>query len=152
MFKRVSKNFYWHELFRTNTGLNNDPLPEKEKYVNENLYQLVLHTLQPIRDILGRVKINSGFRSEAVNNKIGGASNSQHRKGQAVDIVPIDISVFKGFENIKNSNIPFDQLIYENHNGKQWVHVSYNKVNNRRNIMSANWNEDLGRMEYKNLV
>ena len=48
---------------------------------------LVSH-LQSIRNWAGKaVSINSGYRTESYNEKIGGAKNSYHVKGQAADIV-----------------------------------------------------------------
>ena len=44
--------------------------------------------LQQIRDWAGKaVTINSGYRTASYNEKIGGAKNSYHIKGQAADIV-----------------------------------------------------------------
>ncbi len=43
--------------------------------------------LQDIRDHFGRpVTVNSGYRTEAHNKKVGGASYSQHKYGVAADI------------------------------------------------------------------
>lgn len=47
----------------------------------------VARQLQIIRDHIGKaIHINSGYRSPAYNKKIGGASNSFHVKGMAVDV------------------------------------------------------------------
>lgn len=44
--------------------------------------------LQPIRDHFGAsVKINSGYRTESYNAKVGGAKSSYHLQGRAFDIV-----------------------------------------------------------------
>ena len=44
--------------------------------------------LQYLRDYLGKpIKINSGFRCESHNEKIGGVKHSQHLLGKAADIV-----------------------------------------------------------------
>lgn len=43
--------------------------------------------LQQIRDIGGRVTINSAYRTPSHNKAVGGASNSYHVKGRAFDIV-----------------------------------------------------------------
>lgn len=48
----------------------------------------LVNYLQSIRDWAGKaVTINSGYRTESYNKKIGGATNSYHVKGQAADIV-----------------------------------------------------------------
>lgn len=48
--------------------------------------------LQAIRHHFGKpVTINSAYRTESYNKKVGGAKNSYHMKGQAFDIVVKDI-------------------------------------------------------------
>mgnify|MGYP006185988457 FL=1 len=70
----------------------------------------------------GALKVNSGFRAEALNEKVGGVPNSQHCVGLAADVVcpefgsPYDLALA-----IAQLPCEFDQLILEF--GK-WVHVS----------------------------
>lgn len=57
--------------------------------------------------------------------------------GEAADIEGFDRSVKENkklFELIKNSGLPFDQLI--NESNYSWVHVSYSKKKNRRQILN----------------
>jgi uncharacterized protein YcbK (DUF882 family) len=55
--------------------------------VYQNLIQLAKN-LQILRDNVGKsITINSGYRSPVYNKKIGGASQSQHMRGTAADIV-----------------------------------------------------------------
>ncbi|MBK8191075.1 MAG: DUF882 domain-containing protein [Vampirovibrionales bacterium] len=62
-----------------------DPVPAP--YVLDNLYRLA-NRLQLLRDLLGRpIRINSGYRTIAHNQEVGGVQNSQHLSGTAVDIV-----------------------------------------------------------------
>lgn len=50
--------------------------------------QTLAENLQILRDYLGfPIQINSGYRSEAQNKKVGGSPNSTHMKGMAADIV-----------------------------------------------------------------
>ena len=135
---RISKNFSLEELCRSTTAaakkMRNEP--GKEEIVN--LTHLVLHVLQPLRDVIGEsIPISSGYRSPALNKLVGGVTNSQHVTGQAADIA-IGGNMTKGkqwFNYIKN-NLPFDQLIWEhNKQGVYWIHVSYNKDGNRKQII-----------------
>lgn len=90
---------------------------------------------EPLREWLGKpIKINSGFRSFAVNKRIGGSKTSQHMKGEAIDL---NIGS-KEFHYIKD-NLEFDQLIWEFGNDiePQWVHVSYTSGNNKRQVLRA---------------
>ena len=106
-------------------GINNKP----NAYQMINLVYLCAYVLEPLRMAMKEpIKIGSGFRCEALNKAVGGVSNSQHMKGQAVDLC-IDGDIKKGkkwFEYIKN-HLPFDQLIWEKNpkTGSYWVHVSY---------------------------
>ena len=60
----------------------------------------VRNKLQAIRDHFGAVvTINSGYRTESYNEKVGGAKSSYHMKGQAFDIVvaghtPLEVARF----------------------------------------------------------
>ena len=94
-----------------------------------NLVYLCAYVLEPLREAMNEpIKIGSGYRCPKLNAAVGGVSNSQHMKGQAVDLC-IDGDLKKGkkwFAYIRD-NLPFDQLIWE-HNpktGAYWVHVSF---------------------------
>ena len=51
------------------------------------MHKEILHMLDAVRKEYGKpIKINSGYRTEARNKKIGGVPNSSHLKGLAVDI------------------------------------------------------------------
>lgn len=96
------------------------------------LTALVDNVLDPARSELGRpITVTSGFRCKALNKIVGGTSNSQHVKGQAVDITCYDNK--RLFDIIRRQG-SFDQLIWEKGTGKApaWVHVSYNMNNVRQ--------------------
>lgn len=115
-------------------GINNMPNAE----YTENLIELAQKIFEPIRRHFNKpIHVSSGFRSKILNQKIGGSKNSQHTKGQALDI---DQGNRKDnmeiFEFIKN-NLPFDQLI--NEFGYDWIHVSYNTDGRQRGeVLDAN--------------
>ena len=108
----------------TAKGINNKPSVQQMI----NLVYLCAYVLEPLRVAMNEpIKIGSGFRCQALNKAVGGVYNSQHMKGQAVDLC-IDGDIQKGrkwFNYIKN-HLPFDQLIWEhNSKGTYWVHVSF---------------------------
>lgn len=60
--------------------------------------------LEPARVEVGPIIINSGFRNESVNRKVGGVANSQHLIGQAADIRPKDPAQFQRLVAFLKSN------------------------------------------------
>lgn len=136
----ISKNFTLAELCNSAAakrfGISNNP----DDKVIKNLELLAKNILQPIRDHFEKpIHVVSGYRSPGLNKKVGGASNSQHLIGQAVDIDNdnTDISNAEIFNYIKE-NLKFDQLIWEfgNDESPDWVHVSYS-AKPRKQILRA---------------
>lgn len=131
---KLSKNFELWELLvsqqAVRMGIKNDPTPEHI----ENLKSLVTDLLQPLRDLTGRVMvISSGYRSPELNRIVGGSLTSQHSKGQAVDFMFSGLSAYNGCQAVIDSGLAFDQLIYEG----TWIHVSYDKKVNRKQVLTA---------------
>lgn len=138
----LSKNLSLAEATKSATaikhGIANDPTPEHL----QNLKELAESVFQPIREHFGvPLAVSSGYRSEALNQRIGGSKSSQHMQGKAVDL---DAHIFGGvtnrevFDYIKD-NLEFDQLIFEfgTEQEPDWVHVSYNKGDNRKQVLRA---------------
>ena len=80
--------------------------------------------LEPARKEVGPIIINSGFRNEAVNRKVGGVTNSQHLFGQAADIRPKDPAQFQRLVAFLKSCQYTDQLLTAN----GWLHISWNPL------------------------
>ena len=107
-----------------------------------NMQLLAEKVFEPLREwVGGPIKINSLYRSTALNKALGGSSRSQHCQGRAIDID--DIYGHKTnkemFEYIKE-NIDFDQMIYEfgSETNPDWVHISYvSQDKNRNKILKA---------------
>ena len=137
---RISKNFSLAEMVKSATAerLGVDNSPGRLQLVN--LTHLAIHILQPVRDEFGVITINSGYRSPALNAKVGGSKTSQHCNGQAAD--------FESFSTPNpdlakwiSKNLDFDQLILEFYDGVNpnsgWIHCSYNLMGNRKKILTA---------------
>ena len=126
------KYFTLKELTRTATGLSNTPGSAEVA----NLENLVEKVLDPLREMYGKpIRVNSGYRSMAVNLAVKGATTSQHLKGEAADITAGSPAENRRlFEMLANGGYPFDQLIDE----KQytWIHVSSKRNGvNRKQIL-----------------
>ncbi|MGB8701290.1 MAG: D-Ala-D-Ala carboxypeptidase family metallohydrolase [Thermosynechococcaceae cyanobacterium] len=122
---QLTTNFALWELLVSDTadrlGLDNTPNDQEIA----NLRLLCQTILQPARDALGPIKINSGFRSEAVNRAVGGVSNSDHRLGFAADVVPMNTGTQELAKWVVD-NTSFDQVILEfgTVSNPNWIHVS----------------------------
>lgn len=65
-------------------GIENTPTQEQLRHMCRTL-----DVLEGVREWYGKpILISSGFRSEQLNARIGGAKNSRHMEGKAADIVP----------------------------------------------------------------
>jgi len=98
------------------------------------------NVLQKVRDHLGPVIINSGYRGSALNSAVGGSAKSQHCKGQAADIEIHGVSNYDLAKWIEK-NTDFDQVILEFYTpgvpDSGWVHVTYNIAGNRGKSLTA---------------
>ena len=80
--------------------------------------------------------ISSGFRSIAVNRAVGGVDTSAHCGGYAADFTCPGFGDPKEVvKRLKPFLVEFDQLIFENKGGKQWVHLGVGP-RKRRQIMT----------------
>tara|TARA_Y100001963_G_C6760308_1_gene439154 strand:- start:1049 stop:1507 length:459 start_codon:yes stop_codon:yes gene_type:complete len=137
----MTKNFSYFEMIKSSTadrmGVSNEPTTEHVI----NLVNLCNFILQPVREEFGPIRISSGYRSPALNAKIGGSGKSQHCNGEAADFESSRISNPKLAAWIAK-NLEFDQLILEFYDGKNpnsgWVHCSYKKDGtNRKSTLTA---------------
>jgi hypothetical protein len=135
----LSRFFQLEEMTRSETarreGIPNEPGATEVG----NLRTLCAAVLDPLRESLGRpVKVNSGYRSPALNRRIRGAEDSQHVLGMAADLQAPGMPVLELFQRIVRLGLPFDQLIYEAKDATtKWVHVSHNAARNRGEIRTA---------------
>ncbi len=134
---KLSADFTLGALVRSTTadrrGIDNTPTSREV----ENLRVLCQQILQPARDALGALSIQSGFRSETLNQAVGGVPNSDHRKGFAADVVPVSVGIRKLAEWV-NQNCEFDQIILEfgTLQNPKWIHLSA-EPRNRKQVLRA---------------
>ena len=128
------KYFTIEEMTKSSTAKANgiDNTPSEEGVLK--LQKLIEAVLDPLREWYGKpIKVNSGYRCEALNKAIGGAKSSQHMLGEAADItVGSKEENKKLFDYIKD-NLEFDQLI--NESDFSWVHVSYREGRLRKQVL-----------------
>lgn len=133
---KIGKYFTKKEFEHSNTAVAKGISNEMNAEQLENAKFIVAKICDPLREWLGKpLKLNSGFRSLALNKAIGGSATSQHMKGEAVDL-PINADAFHYIKD----NLQFDQLIWEfgTKEQPQWVHVSIRRDGkNRKQVLKA---------------
>ena len=139
---KLSEHFTLGELTRSNSHPEIYNIPSHEAIAN---LKHVCTWLEVLRERSGApVIINSGYRSPQLNKKIGGAANSNHLTGCAVDIR------VTGFEQViryaaifldyaDETHQEFDELLVErNRYGAIWLHFALRFRGNRHKVFYIN--------------
>ena len=119
---QLSDSFSLEEMVASQAGaragVDNAPTPEIIGVLTATCQQA-----EAVRTLLAHPMIvQSGFRSSAVNKLVGGAPDSAHLFGYAMDfIAPAFGDPLAICRAISESAIRFDQLIQEG----DWVHISF---------------------------
>lgn len=118
----LSEHFTLEELSFSELALRRGIINTPGAIQTANLRLLCETLLEPARLMLGvPMHINSGYRSNAINLAIGGATNSAHMDGRAADFVPTDLPLATAFDVLRTSALPFDQIITE---CNSWIHIA----------------------------
>lgn len=123
----LSLHFSWQEAFHTNhREITND-------WENDSILINITKTaerMEAVRALLGvPLTVTSWYRNTQLNRAVGGATNSDHLYGNAVDFIapqygkPLDIC--RAIIRVKE-HIEFKQLILEH----TWVHISFSPIPN----------------------
>ena len=115
---RLSPHFSLSEFLNVRKYPDNKPTMQHVANMTYGCRML----LEPARQLVGPILINSGFRNPRVNALVGGVKNSQHLLGQAADIRPKDPRQFQRLVDFLKSHELTDQLL----TGNGWLHISWN--------------------------
>ena len=135
---KLTENLTLLEATKSNTatrlGIDNTPPPA----IVERMIETAEKIFQPLRDALGPIRVSSFYRSPDLNRAIGGSKTSQHCKGEAIDMQGI-LATNKMLFNSACDLEDYDQIIWEFGTLEEpdWVHVSYSKTHNRKQILRA---------------
>ncbi|MBS1729856.1 MAG: peptidase M15 [Bacteroidetes bacterium] len=146
---QITPHFTLEELVFSSTALRHglDNTPGEAEVAN--LTRLCEVLLEPARDLLGGVafKVDSGFRSRELNALVHGVPSSAHLDGRAADVVPDGLDLALCFEELRKSDLPFDQIIFECH---AWIHLAVARVGEqpRREALMA-IKDAAGRFSYQ---
>jgi len=149
---KISDHITYAEAIHSNTAKRKsiDNTPNEIQVLSMKL--LADKVFEPLRKwVGGPIKVNSFFRSVALNESIGGAASSQHCKGQAIDIDDVygrktNAEMYKWIQE----NLDYDQMIWEFGTDTQpnWIHVSYVSKEENRNKCLKKYKEH-GKTKYK---
>ncbi len=117
------ENIKLSEHFMLSEFLNPKKYPDNIPTVQQitNMMYGCRNLLEPARQVVGPIIINSGFRNPDVNRRVGGVKNSQHLQGQAADIRPKDPTQFHRLVEFLKTHELTDQLL----TGNGWLHISW---------------------------
>ena len=135
---KLSEHFTLGEFTKSNSHPEVYNIPSHEAIANlANLSKW----LEVLRERAGTpIIINSGYRSPQLNRKIGGAPNSNHLTGCAVDIRVSGMEQLIRYAAIlldyaDESKQDFDELLIEkNRYGAIWLHFAVRPKDNRRKV------------------
>ena len=145
---RLSKNFTLKELTYSATALRLgiDNKPTKEGVMKLTL--LATELLQPLRNVVGSLRITSGYRSAQLSEAIGSSSRSQHCKYEAVDLQYVKRGKMNNldiYNALIDLDLDYDQCILEFGNATEyvdptypaWIHLSWKISDNRKQTLIA---------------
>lgn len=110
-----------------------DNKPNMQHVVNMTYGCLLL--LEPARQLVGPIIINSGYRNPRVNSLVGGVKSSQHLLGQAADIRPRDPKQFQRLVAFLKACEYTDQLL----TASSWLHISWNPFGTPRHYVRVGY-------------
>lgn len=124
---RLSAHFKLGEFINLQKYADNVPTIQAVVNLTYGCHML----LEPARKVVGPIIINSGFRNDDVNRKVGGVKNSQHLLGQAADIRPRDPTKFQQLVEFLKRHPHTDQLL----TGSGWLHISWTPLTPPRHFI-----------------
>lgn len=117
----LSENFTLEEMTVSDIGARKglDNTPNATEVAN---LVRTAALLEQLRSVLKKpIKVNSAFRSKAVNDAVGSKDTSQHRIGCAADIKVSGMSPREVVQACIDAKLPYDQVIEE---FSSWTHIS----------------------------
>ena len=146
---RLSKNFTLKELTYSATalrlGIDNEPTKEGVM----KLTLLAAELLQPLRnEVVGSIRITSGYRSPQLSEAIGSSSNSQHCRYEAIDCQFVQRGKMDNmaiYNALIDLDLDYDQCILEFGDSTEyidgenpaWIHLSWKISDKRRQTLIA---------------
>jgi len=154
--RSISNHITYKEATKSITAIRLGIINEPDDDQLLNMIEVAEKVFEPLRSGLGgdAIYISSFFRCPVLNASIGGASTSQHCKGEAMDLdndgkFPTNKLLFRYIRD----NLTFDQLINEHPDEEgepEWVHVSYKRTGHNRGEVLESYRDD-GKTKYRHV-
>lgn len=130
---KISEHISYDEATLSPTAIRNGISNQPNDQELTNMKLVAENCFEPLRKMWGKpIKVNSFFRSQSLNQLVGGSPLSQHTKGQAIDITTGTKSNNKKLFELAKT-LDFDQLI--NEYDFSWLHISFKSSGNRKQIL-----------------
>ena len=130
---KISEHISYDEATLSPTAIRNGISNQPNEQELSNMKLVAENCFEPLRKMWGKpIKVNSFFRSQSLNQLVGGSPLSQHTKGQAIDITTGSKSDNKKLFELAKT-LDFDQLI--NEYNFSWLHISFKASGNRKQIL-----------------
>ena len=141
----MTPNFTLEEFTRSQTatrrGIDNTP----SEVIKLNILR-VAYRLELVRMVIERpITITSGYRCLELNKRIGGAKNSAHMQGLAVDFVVNGMTPEQIIAAVKGI-VPYFKIINE---FDEWVHLAISETTNGTHLIAERIN---GSTQYTNVT
>lgn len=133
--ENISEHITFHEATVSPTSLRLGIINEPNEQQLKAMQLVAEMCFEKLRTWYNKpIKVNSFFRCDALNKAVGGAVNSQHSKGEAIDIGAGSKEENKKLFEWCKANLIFDQLI--NEYDYSWVHISFKLGHNRNETLN----------------
>jgi len=130
---KISEHISYDEATLSPTAIRNGISNQPNEQELANMKLVAENCFEPLRKRWGKpIKVNSFFRSQSLNQLVGGSPLSQHTKGQAIDITTGSKTENKKLFELAKT-LDFDQLI--NEYNFSWIHISFKASGNRKQIL-----------------
>ena len=142
---KLSEHFTLGELTKTSVKTKDGNIPSHVAIENLKRLCVWLEHLRAQYNLLyddgsHPIVINSGYRSEEVNRKVGGSPTSNHLTGCAVDIKVYGLEealryavILLNYADLADEK--FDELLIERSpKGTYWLHIAVRPSGNRRKV------------------
>jgi zinc D-Ala-D-Ala carboxypeptidase len=115
----LTEHFKLSEFLYSDTAVRRRIPNDPSAAIIARLQRLVTAFVEPVRQKIGALHINSGYRSLKLNDAVNSHATSAHVAGWAADIVAPGITRKELVTDMLKLNLLFDQIIFEG----TWVHV-----------------------------